>query len=84
MAYLIDDDVDDIFNRAEARVTEWADEVIGGFNNGTYTRTADTVWNAQPEEVKNNARAAIPDAASLLDSLRSKSNGSNTVSNSGQ
>jgi hypothetical protein len=64
------DDIDDVFNATSAKVDAWLDEAMAAFSRGPMTRTADTIWNKQSPQMKDAARAKIPDAAALLDNLR--------------
>lgn len=71
MAY--DADVfDDAANQVMADIDEWLEQAATAFQSGSFERAADSVWNNQPEEVKEIARKEIPEAAKLLDGIRKK------------
>lgn len=64
------DDIDDVFNKVSSDVEAWLQEDMAAFLKGSIIRTADSMWNKQPDQVKEAARQQIPAAAKLLDGIR--------------
>jgi len=64
------DDIEDIFNGVNAFVDDWLQQNFEAFMAGATTRAADVIWNKQPDEIKQAARAVSPEAAAKLDNIR--------------
>ena len=70
MPEFLADNLEDMANYLEVSFDEWAAEALAVFESGGIERAADTFWNKQPDEVKEEHRKRNPESAQILDALR--------------